>query len=126
MLSTRNVPTDPIHTPDFPPMPKRQVPSDEEDEVRDNAHQSASEEEVVKKSRESSEKTKASTANLIRMTPSNNFTSTLCLQAQPKKKQKKGKQTTGAGGEAKTNEEGDKYVDLGRNRRATVRVFKGT
>ncbi|KAF9650902.1 hypothetical protein BDM02DRAFT_3092295, partial [Thelephora ganbajun] len=31
-----------------------------------------------------------------------------------------------ADGEVKTNEEGDKYVDLGRKRRATVRVFKGT
>lgn len=26
----------------------------------------------------------------------------------------------------KTNNEGDKYVDLGRKRRATVRAFKGT
>lgn len=28
-------------------------------------------------------------------------------------------------GEVKTNEEGDQYIDLGRNRRATVRAFKG-
>ena len=45
-------------------MPKRRALSDEEDEVSDNAHQSASEEEVVKKSKKStakSEKAKAST-----------------------------------------------------------------
>ena len=44
-------------------MPKRRAPSDEEDEASDNAHQSASGEEVVKKSKKSttkSEKVKAS------------------------------------------------------------------
>lgn len=46
-------------------MPKRRVPSDEEDEVSDKAQQIASEEEVVKKSKKStekSEKVKASVA----------------------------------------------------------------
>jgi len=55
-------------------MPKRKVPSDEEGEVGDNAHQSASEEEVVKKTKKStakSEKPKASTTALTRVTPIN-------------------------------------------------------
>ena len=110
-------------------MPKRRAPSDEEDEVKDNAHQSASEEEVVKKSKKNSatsEKPKASAANWTRVTLSNNLSSDLRLQAQSSKKQKKGKETTTVDGGLKTNTEGDKYVDLGRNRRATVRVFKGT
>lgn len=109
-------------------MPKRRVPSDEEDEVEDNAHQSVSEGEVVKKSKKpsaTSEKPKASASDLMRVTLSN-FGSDFRRQAQSSKKQKKGKQTTTADGEVKTNEEGDKYIDLGRNRRATVRVFKGT
>ena len=52
-------------------MPKRRAPSDEEDEVKDNAHQSASEEEVVKKPKKSpkSEKPKASGTALIRVAP---------------------------------------------------------
>jgi len=44
-------------------MPKRRVPSDEEDEASDNAEKIASEEEVVKKSKKSTtkpEKAKAS------------------------------------------------------------------
>lgn len=108
-------------------MPKRKVQDDEEGEVEDNAHQSASEGEVVKKSKQSSAtsaKPKASAANLMRVTLSNNFSSALCLQAQSSKKKKKG--TTTADGDIQANDEGDKYVDLGRNRRATVHVFKGT
>jgi len=53
-------------------MPKRRAPSDEEDEVKDNAYQSVSEEEVVKKSKKStskSEKPKASRTGLMRATP---------------------------------------------------------
>lgn len=63
LSSTRNVPTDLTHYSGLPLMPKRRVPSDEEDEANGNAHQSASEEEVVRKPKKStvkSEKTKAS------------------------------------------------------------------
>ena len=107
-------------------MPKRRVPSDEEDEASDNTHKSASEEEVVKKSKKSSaksEKSKASVAVLTRVTP---IVADLRPQAQPIKKQKKGEETIVASEGVKTNEEGEQYIDLGRNRRATVRVFKGT
>lgn len=72
VLSTRNVPTDLIHHSDFLPMPKRRATSDEEDEVQDNAHQSASEGETVKKSKKStakSEKPKARATTLMRVTP---------------------------------------------------------
>ena len=61
-------------------MPKRRAPSDEEDEVKDNAHQSVSEGEVVKKPKKSSatsEKQKASAAKLMCVTLSNNFSSAL-------------------------------------------------
>jgi len=87
-------------------MPKRRVRSDEEAEASDNAQQIASEEEVVKKSKKSTTKSEKA-------------------KAPPSKKQKKGKGTA-TDGEVKTNEDGAQYVDLGRNRRATVRVFKGT
>jgi hypothetical protein len=122
VLSTRNVPTDLIHYSDIPPMPKRRATSDEDDE----AHQSASEEETVKKSKKTPAKSekKAKATTLMRVTA--DFPTYSRLQAQPSKKQKKGKESAGADGGVKTNEEGDKYVELGRNRRATVRVFKGT
>lgn len=84
-------------------MPKRRAPSDE-DEIGGNAHQSASEEEVAKKSKKSTTKSE---------------------KPKPSKKQKKGKEITTEDGEVKTNDEGEQYVDLGRNRRVTVNVFKG-
>lgn len=87
-------------------MPKRRVPSDEEDEGHNDAQQSAFEEEVVKKPKKAPAKAEKP-------------------KPQPSKKQKKGKESATADGGVKTNEEGDKYIDLGRNRRATVRVFKG-
>lgn len=107
-------------------MPKRRAPSDEEDEVSGNAQQSAPEEEVVKKSKKSttkSEKPKASPNTSTSMTPIDQLRNQ--PQDQSSKKQKKGKEAATADGEVKTSGEGDKYVDLGRNRRATVRVFKG-
>lgn len=106
-------------------MPKRRATSDEEDEVQGDSYKSVSEGEVTKKSKKSPvkpEKQKAGLTTSMRVTP---VQSDLRLQAQSSKKQKKGKEAATADGEVKTNEEGDKYVDLGRNRRATVRVFKG-
>ena len=114
-------------------MPKRRAASDEDEVSDNNAHKSVSEEEVVKKPKKSSaksEKTKASTTASTCVTPIHQPAVPISAQAQPSKKQKKGKETTKgtttADGELKTNEEGDKYIDLGRNRRATARVFKGT
>ena len=73
LLSTRNIPTDRSTAPPVSVlMPKRREPSDEEDEVSDNARKTVSEEETVKKSKKSSaksEKPKASTAILTRVTP---------------------------------------------------------
>jgi len=85
-------------------MPKRRAQSDEEGEASENAVQDASGGEVVKKSKKSTAKSE---------------------KAKLSKKLKKEKEADADNGEVKTNEAGEQYIDLGRNRRATVRVFKG-
>jgi len=77
-------------------MPKRRVPSDEEDEASDNAQKNVSEEEVVKKSKKSSaksEKPKASAAILTRVTPIDQpqFLTFVPRHNQPRNKRKRKK-----------------------------------
>jgi len=72
-------------------MPKRRVPSDEEDEASDNAHKSASEEEVVKKPKKPSAKSEKPKASCGHLDARDSYRPTAVLTVVPRHNQQRNK-----------------------------------